>query len=410
MAFKGSTSIDGTVFGQPDMLAYPEGHEATKTNVASGESKEQGLRLEDVLASIEAENQADSTPNQPDGERTGTLSSIKRLFEGPAVCHCCINWVEEYPDDVKECFENTLEAKEHALVVRVRKNHTDQNPTTIDSIVIQSPMLKSVLQEIIGEYPGITPLLDHLVFEAPFECLFHRWSALETALESERNGKIHQHLSLLHSVLAEEFKSTLPRYRDLTSHGVIRFQDLWTIFMPDDIILLSVNSKQSDEAGQLSSARYAKKIVGDDEFVIRCRQVAWDGYRIGYCDQEITIAKFPGTKNILDLDAYPLKHHKSPNDVREKLIARGRRFESLAHVKPMDYKGLALVGAVKRNLLDVEQTSAFMVGPRIGLRLNLSLLINVSIRRMAELFSMQNFITRIIAKKPTADLCSRRIS
>ena len=348
-------SADDMVTGQPGSSSVIDEFAGSDSTTSSDITKDQGSWLKDVLAGIYAKPRAETTQEDLDEESIGLSDSVKKLYEGPPRCPCCINWVEDYPDNVKECFENTAEAKEHALLVRVKKNHAGQNPTTIDSIVIQSPLLKTALQRILDKYPGLSPQLDHLVFEAPFECFFHRWSLLEAALNTEANEKTHKHLSLLHAVLAEELKDTLSQYQDLTSHGVIRFRDLWTIFMPDHNIFL--NNRPSDEVVKLSRAYY----TGDHEhFILEYRQVSWDGYDIGYCKEQVFVSRFDGTCPINQLSTYPFAYHKSQSEVRQKLVIRGHRFKNLAAVKFMAYKGLAL----GKEQTFFEQTSKYMVGIR----------------------------------------------
>ena len=67
----------------------------------------------------------------------------------------------------------------------------------IDSIVIQSPLLKTALGDVMKDYPGVTTSLDRLTFKAPFKPFVHRWSKLIEALESEQHEETKAHLELL---------------------------------------------------------------------------------------------------------------------------------------------------------------------------------------------------------------------
>lgn len=324
------------------------------------ETKHQEGWVRDLLADFYAKPQTYSVPGREgkggefDEELIGRSNTIKKLYEGSPVCDCCVNWVEDYEEDTKECFETTPEAKSHALLVRMKKNHVGQSPTAIDSIVIQSPLLKVALQEIVKGYPGISPELDQLMFEAPFECFFHRWGLLETALK-DPNSEAYKHLCLLHAILQKELKDTMFRHRDHTSHGLIRFDDLWTIFKPDDTIFISAGRKQGHGLGQLLKTHYDMKRT---EFTMNLRGISWDGDDFGYIDASISVEKFAGTTPIRRLVAYPLKFHKNQTDLRQKLVARGRRFEGLADKRLMFYKGLA--HGVRQNLF--ERDSKFVVG------------------------------------------------
>lgn len=129
----------------------------------------------------------------------GMKPEIMTLFEGPPKCRCCINWVEEYPDDVKENVEAAEGTRQYALLVRKRKSHKKDNadPLEIDSIVIRSPLIRTVLTEVFDGYPGITVELEHLSFKAPFAPFLHQWTALEKAIQSESKEEARKHMKLL---------------------------------------------------------------------------------------------------------------------------------------------------------------------------------------------------------------------
>ncbi|KAK8079318.1 hypothetical protein PG994_003125 [Apiospora phragmitis] len=58
------------------------------------------------------------------------------MYEGSPKCNCCINCVQEYPDDVNENIEATDEVQQHAIIVRRKKAHKvySHEPLEIDSI------------------------------------------------------------------------------------------------------------------------------------------------------------------------------------------------------------------------------------------------------------------------------------
>ena len=108
---------------------------------------------------------------------TGLKAEALDLYEGPEKCRCCINWVREHPDDVKESLEATDEIRQHAVLVRRKKSHQkySREPLEIDSVVIHSPLIKKCLSLVLENYPGLALGSDNLTFLAPFQPLFHRW-------------------------------------------------------------------------------------------------------------------------------------------------------------------------------------------------------------------------------------------
>lgn len=129
----------------------------------------------------------------------GMKASAKILYEGPAKCQCCKNWVEEYPDDLKSNIEVTKESQQHAVLVRYRKCHSNSSkkPLEVDSVVIQSPLLKTVLGRVFNDYPGITPALECLTFNSPFQPFLHRWEVFQDEVAKETYEASREHLKVL---------------------------------------------------------------------------------------------------------------------------------------------------------------------------------------------------------------------
>lgn len=62
-------------------------------------------------------------------------------------------WTDKYPDDLDEAAENEMTAR-YAILVRNKKSFDSRKKLEIDSIVIQSPLLKTVLTKVLKDYPG----------------------------------------------------------------------------------------------------------------------------------------------------------------------------------------------------------------------------------------------------------------
>ncbi|KAL9033893.1 MAG: hypothetical protein Q9180_005706 [Flavoplaca navasiana] len=325
---------------QPGQLNMPDDAKSFSDVDPSSTTPPQIPWLNDALASVYASGKEGSNPGIEEEETSGSSGTVKTLYEGPSKCDCCINWVEDYPDNTKESNENTTEAKRHALLVRMKLNHDGPRPVSIHSIVIQSSLLKVVLQQVFDHYPGVAVELDNLVFEAPFQCFFHRWDRLEACLKDTECQTTREHLLLLHNIIQEELKEAVARYQDLTSHRLMRFTDLWMIFNPDVIVFLTGVHKQGDQLGRLKSTSYKPK-NGQSVFKLRLSGVAWDGDDIGYTRSSRSIPEFDGTTPIRDLKAYPLNYHQYQNELCERLIARGRKYQGLAGVSLVTCKGLA---------------------------------------------------------------------
>lgn len=62
-------------------------------------------------------------------------------------------WTDKIPDDLDEAAENEITAR-YAILVRNKKSFDSRKTLEIDSIVVQSPLLKTVLSKVLKDYPG----------------------------------------------------------------------------------------------------------------------------------------------------------------------------------------------------------------------------------------------------------------
>jgi hypothetical protein len=285
------------------------------------------------------------------GDKSATMKtrgmdcSIKNVYEGPSKCRCCTNWIEAFPDDAKESVEETEDSQRHALVVRNRKSHGSKRSMEIDSIVIQSPVLKSILENVFSGYPGVTPGLANLTFSAPFTPFFYRQNELEQATKQQGDQLTSDHLNLLYTTIAAELMDTFRAQKDFVSHGVITFEYIWTLFKPGNLVYSKVG-------GQKRVFRTTNEPRLDpclqDHWIIPCEYVDWDGEAFGLESVSLSIQSFTGTKAILQLEAYPLEFHPTPTELKERLVTRGQKFESLKGQHYKNYKGIATQGSDKR--------------------------------------------------------------
>jgi hypothetical protein len=270
-------------------------------------------------------------PKSPIPTAIGAKCSVKNLYEGPPKPQFppgVINWIENYPDDIEESVECTLESQQQALLVRNKKCR-GRKPFKIHSIDIQSPLLKRALEYVFGDYPGITPGLAHLSFVPPFEPFFYRWDRLQKISEDNQNNdqETLDHIQLLKKVLQEELQETFDTHNDLISHGVITFDFLWTLFPPGDLIFTIQDGQ--DQLEKVECSNYVESPGQGISFLISGYHVNCDGKRFGFEFFNVSLKSFTGTKPITDLKAYPLRFHVSAPKLQERLIQRGRHFEDL---------------------------------------------------------------------------------
>jgi hypothetical protein len=224
---------------------------------------------------------------------------------------------------------------EYALLVRHKNDfgYSGYPQPKLHSIVINSPLLKTVLRDVFKDFPGITITPKPLGFYPPFAPFFHCWDQLEKAVYYQADKRTWDHVKLLYGYLRTQLKDAMAAHAELTSRGLIDFEHLWTLYKPGDMMF---EPRQGvNLVYMLKSARY----YGTEEYRLYNRYVDWDGKMFGYSDTSFGLKYFEGTKAINELEVYPLCLHKSAEAVKQKLIARGTRFEELAGCHYKSYKG-----------------------------------------------------------------------
>ena len=257
----------------------------------------------------------------------------------------------EYPDDAVEAAENAETAR-FAFLVRNKISYDSRKTLEIDSIIVQSPLLKEALGVVLKDYPGITTNLKRLMFRAPFQPFVHRWTKLVDVLESTTDEETRAHLKLFHKVLHEELKDAIAAKNDLVANGVITFEHLWTIFEPG--VLVYGTDEGKERVYELQSAAYQEDRSGVSYLQLYCRAIDWDGDKFGSNSVYLCNFEFEGTKPITRLAYFPLGFHPHEQDLISRLTIRGKVFQKFAGYHFMAYRGTALTygrcGLVKQTV------------------------------------------------------------
>ncbi|KAI7346810.1 hypothetical protein KC336_g22796, partial [Hortaea werneckii] len=212
------------------------------------------------------------------------------LYSGKEDKHGRFQWQTTIPEDLGKPAEDA-ESEKWAIVVRNVKTYNDPKKVlSLHSILIQSPLLKDLLKDVLNGYPGVTVGLKRFEFSGRFEPLIHRWAELTAAIEKLRQKAASsdadstdvdrvQHAELLHDLLAKEFKETIEASTDLKEKGVMTYEHLWTLFQPS----AQVYSRQmsQDRIFKLISSKYGEDLYGNPVFWLTCQYVEYDGTRWG---------------------------------------------------------------------------------------------------------------------------------
>ncbi|KAL8785668.1 MAG: hypothetical protein Q9213_003227 [Squamulea squamosa] len=279
-----------------------------------------------------------SNGGQASSAKVGMISGVKNLYEGKPDSRGRSTWVDKYPDDLEEAAENA-ETTRYALLVRNKKSYDGRKKLEMDSIIVQSPLLKKSLGHVLNDYPGVTTSLDRLTFKAPFKPLVHRWANLVATLEAENDQEAKSHLDLFHRTMEGELQDDLKARDDYIVNKVITWSTCWMIFEPGTTVF-AVEDKEN-RALRLKNGSYISTQCGP-AFSLDCEYIDWDGEHFGLGSIRKLIYEFLGTKAISKLTAFPLQYHENLVDVKRELIERGRVFEKLSGYHYKHYEGVAV--------------------------------------------------------------------
>ena len=263
----------------------------------------------------------------------GMICQVKNLYKEDTSRSSW--WTDQLPA------RNDINTSQYALVVRNVSNDVDEPSDSriqIHSVVIQSPLLRTLLQDLLEGYPGVALKSERLVFTVPFKPLVHLWSTVQSALQSESDDDNLSHLHLLVSTLEPAIGASLRSIEEFHEHHEITFQHLWTIFAPKDLVYTTVD--KSDCAFRLKKTEYVS-IQGRNFLLLDCVCIEWDGESFGTCSKTLFIPEYAGSSTMSELSAYPLRYHED-EDLQIRLRDRGRKFEEFKGYHYVAYDGIAL--------------------------------------------------------------------
>ena len=209
--------------------------------------------------------------------------------------------------------------------------------------MIQSPHLKSLLQTVLKDYPGLALNLRRLELSGKFEPVIHRWAKLKNAISELNDDSVDEretkkHASLFLDVLETEFKETIETSQDMMSKGVMTYEYLWTLFHPGSLVYARQDGQETTVKN--TSCKYGVDRHGNPVFWVSGKYIDWDGTRFGTKVVNLMIPMYSGTRKIASLQACPLEYHPEKEALSKRLEERGTKLESLAGSHYRAYSGV----------------------------------------------------------------------
>ena len=178
-----------------------------------------------------------------------------------------------------------------------------------------------------------------------------------TCLKDARN---HLQLFLQTMVLHLESLTTLRKAIRDRALSKIRFEDLWHLFQPGDLVVTSRQPYQAYRVLHVSGGRPLLTTTdfahSDDDpeakptshpsqvspFTVDCVRFDYDGENFGPVQDSISIFKYEEDRMITKLDVYPMSCAENADKLTKTLLDRGRRFAEYKGFQHKRYEGLSL--------------------------------------------------------------------
>lgn len=227
---------------------------------------------------------------------------------------------------------------ESAIVARYEGG---TSPTDLHSITVHSPYIINFLARVFADYPEVYTCLKHVEFVKPFHQFYHQWQPFVDAVEQETSAEEHSHVKLLHDLIGEVIRPIKVEAEDLLANGLIDFKHVWVLFPPTTEVFFHSNGY--DQLGRVAKDFYANEL----QYALECDCIDCDGIGFGYVPQIISIGLYSDLKPIHDLDCIPVSMHPD-KELRQRLSARGCKFEKLNGVHYRSFSGAAKVDPNKK--------------------------------------------------------------
>jgi hypothetical protein len=145
----------------------------------------------------------------------------------------------------------------------------------------------------------------------------------------------------------EMFGDLRSRKRHLQASGLVNFKLAWTYF-PRGTIVYSYG-RNSELLCKVEDTEYKKKTHGI-VLSITGKVMTFNGDSFVWQDSELEMPAFEGNKPVKDLLHYPLEFNPEKEDVKKRMLERGKKVLDLQGLTYCTYNGIALYQESKDKL------------------------------------------------------------
>jgi hypothetical protein len=180
-----------------------------------------------------------------------------------------------------------------------------------------------------------------------------------------------KHVKVLVKYLDTDYAETKKTLYPMLESGLITFDLLWALFKPNTLAFSTTYGNENElRAFKVEYSSKEFSFMKGEWYSVEGRYLEYDGKNFGMGTVEMTIDQFKGARKISGLGCFPIKYHKNEEEIKAKLIERGKKFVSLKGMNYRFHKGMAFYKK-KRSIIKVNINGRIMIDPAIHRRVSL---------------------------------------
>ncbi|CAG1985039.1 unnamed protein product [Fusarium graminearum] len=238
---------------------------------------------------------------------------------------------------------NMDEDSSYALVIK-RYLADDDKPESV-SLRINSSLLLTAFKEVVKSYPTVAAdFTTPFELKSPFQVLLHYWEQLDTYRKETESPQMRQHLNLLFQFMKLEMGSEKDTCDSMLRKQMIMYKQAWVVYPPGELLYTEVLGQPW--LLRVEKVAYERSASDGPFMVVYAKYCDADENKVGEANtsfrilQRVCFASDHPVK-IQTLPVYPLRFSDQKEDLKEKLILRGKKAIGNQGIVAKDYDGLA---------------------------------------------------------------------
>ncbi|KAH8705964.1 hypothetical protein BGW36DRAFT_286699 [Talaromyces proteolyticus] len=267
-------------------------------------------------------------------------------------------------------------------IFTVRRKFDWENKYMETVVDIKSKPLREALSTVMEGVKAVSlvtdkPIVDpNMLFLYLEEARAHM-KELKKLVKTEKKKKARKlaamkaaHLKVLIKYLDTDYAETKKTLYPLLDSNMITFDLLWALFKPNTIAYTPTYGHADEpRAFKIEYATKESSFMKGTWYVIEGKYLEYDGKTFGMGNMAADVESFKGARKITSLACYPLKYRRDADDVKTKLIERGKKFVALRGMNYRFHKGMAFFKK-KRSVIKVNINGRVMIDPALHRRIN----------------------------------------